>query len=144
MYLIDTNVISAMSPVTAVQNREIIDWMNSTKAPLYLSVVTASEVQAGISRARRIGATAKALKLETWWGNVQAVYDGRILPLDLEIATEVGRMADEMRAFDPTYEDAAIAATAKLHGLTVLTRNERHFTPLGVKVRNPFKSLPDD
>jgi len=50
---------------------------------------------------------------------------------------------DDPRAHPPGFEDVAIAATAKVHGLTVLTRSMRHFWPLGVQVFNPLEALPE-
>lgn len=74
---------------------------------------------------------------------MEGIYRDRILPFDLACAAEAGRLLDFARAFDPGYEDIAIAATAKVHGLTLLTANVRHFEPLGVPVINPFVTLPE-
>lgn len=66
----------------------------------------------------------------------------RILPIDLSVAVVAGEMLDAARSHAPGYSDIAIAATAKVHDMTVLTRNERYFVPLAVKVIDPFTHLP--
>lgn len=142
MYLLDTNVISAMSPAAMAENRDLIFWIEQTSFPLFLAAVTASEIEQGISRAERIGAVSKARKLRQWWDAIMLSYAERILPLDLSVAIVAGQMMDRFRGHSPGYVDVAIAATARVHELTVLTRNERHFVPLDVPVQNPFRQLP--
>ena len=68
----------------------------------------------------------------------------RILPLDLRAARQTGLLMDRARAagVTPGFEDLVIAATAAVHGLTVLTRKEKDFLPLGLAVHNPFAALP--
>lgn len=109
---------------------------------LYISAVTVAEIEAGIARAVRIGATTKAERLRHWLDAIEHFYAGRILPFDIEAARAAGAILDRARAHDPGFEDIAIAATAAAHGLTVLTANERHFAPLGVPSANPLKRLP--
>jgi len=109
---------------------------------LFLSAVTASELAVGIAKARRTGATRKAADLVAWWSTVEGRYGERILVYDLAVAKAAGEIFDLARAFAPTFPDVAIAATAQVHGLTVLTANELHFGPLGVPFLNPLKSLP--
>ncbi len=109
---------------------------------LYLSTVTVAEIEAGITRAIRIGASTKAERLRHWLDAVEYFYAGRILPFDIEAARAAGAILDRARAHDPGFEDIAIAATAAAHGLTILTANERHFAALGVPHANPLKRLP--
>jgi predicted nucleic acid-binding protein len=142
MFLLDTNVVSALAPHNVDRHPELIAWMRRNDRLLRLSVVTASEVEAGIGKAVRTGARAKSASLRKWWAGLVELYDDRILQVDLRIAEAAGQMLDEARAHDPGYEDILIAATAKVHGMTVLTRNERHFAPLGVDVVDPFVRLP--
>lgn len=142
MYLLDTNVVSALAPTGAGQADLVADWLRKFEPSLYLSVVTATEIQSGIDKAKRTGAVAKALRLETWWGKLEWAYGARILPLDLATAKLIGSLNDMARAHDPGFADMAIAATAQVHGLTVLTRNMRHFRPLGVSALDPFEQLP--
>lgn len=142
MFLLDTNVVSALAPHNVDRHPELVAWMRRNDRLLRLSVVTASEVEAGIAKAVRTGARAKSASLRKWWAGLVELYDDRILQVDLRIAEAAGQMLDEARAHDPGYEDIAIAATARVHGMTVLTRNERHFAPLGVDVVDPFVRLP--
>lgn len=142
MFLLDTNVVSALAPHNVDRHPELVAWMRRNDRLLRLSVVTASEVEAGIAKAARTGARAKSASLRKWWAGLVGFYDDRILQVDLRIAEAAGQMLDEARAHDPGYEDILIAATARVHGMTVLTRNERHFAPLGVDVVDPFVRLP--
>lgn len=109
---------------------------------LYLSAITIAEIEAGIARAVRIGASSKAPALRRWLAAVEHFYASRILAFGIEEPRQAGAILDQARAHDPGFEDIAIAATAAAHGLTVLTANERHFAPLGVPYANPLKELP--
>ena len=71
------------------------------------------------------------------------LYAQNLLPFDLKCAHAAGQILDHCRAHRPGFEDIAIAATARVHGLTVLTRNLRHFEPLGVRALDPFEALPE-
>jgi toxin FitB len=146
LYLLDTNVVSHIAPTRRKTNTdvELAEWIQARADDLWLSVITAAEIEDGIAKAARKGATKKAKGLTEWWGEVQHYYASRILPLDLETALETGRLMDRARAagIDPGFEDLAIAATGKLNNLVVLTRNVRDFRPLGVKFLDPFEALP--
>lgn len=141
MYLVDTSIISALAP-TRESKRALSTWFADARQSLFLSAITASEVRAGIAKSRRLGHDKKADRLTVWWDAIEHAYEARILPVDLPVAKIAGELIDLSRAFDVGYEDIAIAATAKLHGLCVLTANERHFEPLQVAWRNPLKTLP--
>ncbi|RUX32719.1 type II toxin-antitoxin system VapC family toxin [Mesorhizobium sp. M7A.F.Ca.US.011.01.1.1] len=142
MFLLDTNIISAMAPSKKADRHALATWLDQASNHLFLSVVTASEVAAGIAKAEREGVTTKANSLRGWWQAVQHLYGERVLPFDLRAAHAAGLILDRARAHRPGFEDIAIAATAEVHGLTILTDNERHFAPLGVPMLNPLKSLP--
>ncbi|MEP9347815.1 type II toxin-antitoxin system VapC family toxin [Xanthobacter sp. KR7-225] len=143
MFLLDTNIVSADAPAKRQVGTEAFgEWVRAHGEQLYISAVTVAEVEAGIARAHRIGATDKAERLRRWMDVVEHFYAGRILPFATEEAREAGTMIDRARAHDPGFEDIAIAATAAVRGFTVLTANERHFAPLGVPFVNPLKELP--
>lgn len=143
MYLLDTNIVSADAPAKRqVSPEAFAAWVREHGDQLYISTVTIAEIEAGIARADRIGATTKAERLRRWLAAVEHFYAGRILPFDVEAARHAGAILDRSRAHDPGFEDIAIAATAASRGLTVLTANERHFAPLGVPLANPMKQLP--
>lgn len=142
MFLVDTNVISALAPSKRADAKDLAMWLDQASPHLFLSVITAAEVAAGIAKAEREGASAKARSLGEWWQAVEHFYAEKVLPFDLRCAHLVGRLLDRARAHRPGFEDIAIAATAQAHGLTVLTRNLRHFVPLGVSALDPFQGLP--
>ncbi|MDR6759294.1 putative nucleic acid-binding protein [Mycoplana sp. BE70] len=142
MFLVDTNVISALAPSKRGGEGALIQWLDRASPYLFLSVVSAAEVAADIAKAQREGATTKARALRDWWSAIEYLYSDRLLPFDLKCANVAGDILDHARAHKPGFEDIAIAATARVHGLTVLTRNTRHFDPLGVPVIDPFDRLP--
>lgn len=143
MYLLDTNIVSADAPTKRhVGVEAFAAWVRANSNRLYLSAITIAEIEAGIARTVRIGATTKAQSLRRWLAAIEHFYAGRILPFGVEEARHAGLILDWARAHDPGFEDIAIAATAAAHGLTVLTANERHFEPLGVALANPLKQLP--
>ena len=142
MFLLDTNVISALAPSKRRAVPQIIAWLDEASPHLFLSVVSAAEVISGIAKTQREGATTKASRLKEWWHSLEHLYADKLLPFDLRCAHAAGLMLDGARAHQPGFEDIAIAATAQVHGFTVLTRNVRHFEPLGVRVADPFQKLP--
>lgn len=148
MYLLDTNVVSHIAPSKrkTKADENLAAWIRSHSDDLWLSVITAAEIEYGIAKAARTGATKKAADLAEWWGEIRHYYAGRILPVDLATAQETGRLLDVARAagIDPGFEDVAIAATGKLNDLIVLTGNVKDFGPLGAKFLNPFETLPSD
>ncbi|WP_018391524.1 type II toxin-antitoxin system VapC family toxin [Ancylobacter sp. FA202] len=142
MFLVDTNVISALAPSKRGAVPEIVAWLEEASPHLFMSVISAAEVGSGIAKAEREGATTKARVLEEWWQSLEYLYAEKLLPFDLRCARAAGLILDRARAYQPGFEDIAIAATAQVHGFTVLTRNVRHFGPLGVRVADPFQELP--
>ena len=144
MYLVDTNVISIGTPERAVMHAALSRWMDEQSERLRLSVITIAEIEEGIAKALRLGSTGKAATLSRWLEAVLHLYGNRILPLDTAVARAAGRLSDRARGIGqaPGFPDVAIAATAEVHGLVVLTRNTRHFASLGVSVHDPFVSLP--
>lgn len=115
--------------------------MERNSAGLYLPVITVAEVEDGIARSRRAGAHAKARRLADWLETVLHLYGSRILPIDIETARQIGVPADHARAggHDPGLADLAIAAIVRSY--VVLTRNVRHFLPLGAAVHDPLEEL---
>ena len=143
MFLVDTNVISALAPSKRENLELLIGWLDKASPRLFMSVISAAEIKAGIAKAERDGATKKARQLTEWWQSIEHLYSGRLLPFDLQCAHVAGGIIDAARAHQPGFEDIAIAATARVHDLVVLTRNLRHFEPLGVRAVDPFGTLTD-
>ena len=111
---------------------------------LFLSAVTVAEIADGIAKARREGTKRKAADLSAWLRIVLHLYGDRVLPFDSQTAEIAGALADlaRGRGHSPGFADIAIAATARRHDLTILSRNERHFAPMDVAVVDPFQKLP--
>lgn len=143
-YLVDTNVISAAAPTTTVRRSDLITWMDAHSGDLFLSAVTIAEIADGIAKAKREGAAQKAAHLSAWLRTVLHLYSDRVLPFDSVTAEIAGALSDLARGsgHSPGFADIAIAATARQHELTILSRNARHFVPMGVAVIDPFRDLP--
>jgi toxin FitB len=135
MYLLDTNVVSELRKPRP--HGGVVAWLESMDdAQLHLSAVTIGEIQAGIELTREQDMD-KAQAIETWLELVAGAYN--VLPMDATTFRAWARLMH--RKSDTLYEDAMIAATAKVHGLTVATRNVSDFSALGVEVVNPFTAL---
>ena len=143
LYLVDTNVISANSPNRKAHAR-VADWMDRHSDRLYLSAVTIAEIEDGIAKLRREGARQKAGNLAAWIETLLHLYRDRVLAFDVDVARVAGALSDKARGLGvaPGFADIAIAATASHHSLTLLTRNTRDFTPLGIGLLDPFEELP--
>jgi predicted nucleic acid-binding protein len=143
-YLVDTNVISAAAPTKAVTRPELIQWMDAHSTDLFLSAVTIAEIADGIAKARRESVERKAAALSGWLQTVLHLYGDRVLPFDAATAEIAGALSDlaRGRGHSPGFADVAIAATALHRGLTILSRNKRHFAPMDVNVVDPFQELP--
>jgi hypothetical protein len=118
--------------------------MDAHSAELWLSTVTVAEIEDGIAKAHRTSARRKASDLAEWLETLLHLYADRILAFDLDAARIAGALSDRARGRGraPGFADIIIAATARSHGLTILTRNARHFDPLGLPTLNPFDQLP--
>jgi toxin FitB len=143
VYLVDTNVISAAAPSRAA-SPALVEWMDTHSTSLFMSAVTVAEIEDGIAKLRREGARRKSADLTAWLDTVLHLYGDRVLAFDAATARVAGAMADRARGRGqaPGLADIIVAATAQRHGLTILSRNLRHFAPLGVAVVDPFVNLP--
>ena len=133
MFLLDTNVVSELRrPRPAAP---VLDWIRHQSAEhLFLSAVTVGEIQAGIELTREQDAT-RAEQIEAWLDQVLDAYE--VLVVDAPVFREWARLMH--RRSNTLMQDALIAAVAKVHRLTVATRNVRDFRPLGVSVIDPFE-----
>ena len=132
MYLLDTNVVSELRKLKP--HHGVVVWIQSTpEESLYISAVTVGEIQAGIEITRRQDAT-KAKEIEDWLDGVAQTHG--VLPADAAIFRRWVQLMH--RRPDHHLEDALIAATALVRGLTVVTRNVDDFEPFGVPLINPF------
>jgi len=113
-------------------------WLQSLElGQVFFSAVTFGEIQRGVEIARRQN-PAKANEIESWATQLERA--SQVLPMDSACFREYARLM--YGRSDMLAEDAMIAATARVHVLTVATRNERGFGHLGVSIVNPFKAKP--
>jgi predicted nucleic acid-binding protein len=143
-YLLDTSVLSILAPDRPALPPAFASWLRNQTDRLFLPAIAVAEVEAGICKLRRQGASARADRLSTWLDAVLAGYGNRILPLDTAAARTAGRLSDAVLAKgrSPGFADVAIAAIAVTHDLVVLTRNLRHFAALDVSHADPLDTLP--
>ena len=134
MYLLDTNVISELRKPKP--HGAVVAWIQSVPAyQVFMSAVTLGELQAGVELTRR-QAPSKAAEIERWIDSIAELY--QVLPMDAAAFREWARLMH--RRPGQMFQDAMIAATARVHGMTVVTRNERDFASFGVNLINPFSS----
>lgn len=137
MLLLDTNVVSELRKVRAGKaNPKVAAWAESVDASeLYLSVITLKELELGILQLERKDAGQGAL-LRSWMQfHVLPEFAERTLPLDTAVALRCAKL----HVPDPCPDrDAYIAATAIVHGMTVVTRNVADFESTGVSILNPW------
>ena len=134
MFLLDTDVLSALR--RRERNPELARWVGTQRTTdLYLSVVTVGEIERGIMRQQRRD-TGFARELAIWLDRLLDWYGERVLPVDTATARRWGRLSATL---GQNSADLLIAATALEHGLTVVTRNVRHFEPTGVAVVGTFE-----
>ena len=134
-HLLDTNVISELRKPRNLANNGVQDWVRSQAAEtLFLSVISVLELEIGIARMERRD-PQQGRELRSWLSErVLVAFGDRILPVDLAVAQRAA-----LHTPDPRPErDALIAATAKVHGLSIVTRNVKDFAPMGVDVVNPW------
>jgi predicted nucleic acid-binding protein len=131
MYLLDTSILSA--PLKPKPDMKVLGWLReASKSRPYLSVVTIHESRFGFELLQE---GRKRRDLEHWFeGEILPRFAGRILPITEAIADECGRLLAATRKASAEAElgDALIAATARVHGLTVATLNRDHFARLSV------------
>jgi toxin FitB len=137
MFLLDTNVVSELRKVASGKAaRGVAVWSEGTPAgSMFISAITVLELELGVLGIERRDAASGAV-LRAWLETrVLPAFEARVLPVDTAVA---GRCA-ALHVPDPRSErDALIAATALVHGMTVVTRNARDFEPMGGDVLNPW------
>jgi toxin FitB len=133
-YLIDTNVISEVRKGARCDTNVAAWYANVSGDQLYLSVLVTGEIRKGAEFARKTDAK-RAQVLEAWLAGLRRLFTDRILGVSDDIADEWGRL----NAIRPiAVIDGLLAATAKVHRLTFVTRNVSDVAGLGVQVLNPF------
>lgn len=137
MYLLDTNVISELRKARAGKaDRHVVAWAAPVAlTQLFVSVITIHELEMGVLLAERRDPRQGRL-LRAWLdGRVVPGFGARVLPVDVAVV----RRSARLHVPDPRpFRDALIAATALVHGMTVVTRNVQDFEPTGVPILNPW------
>ena len=134
-YLLDTNVVTELRKRDRA-NQFVTTWIRERKPrELFLSVLTLGELRRGAERvARRDPRSAAALR--AWLDRTRIRFRERIVNVDGTVADQWGRLG----IVDPLPDiDSLLAATALVHGMTVVTRNVRHIAPTGAPHFNPFE-----
>lgn len=136
-YLLDTCVVSYLRKNIPP---EVRDWFTSQDDEFFfLSVVTLAEIEDGISR---LSPSQKKQDLEDWfYGSLQARFQERILPIDVTVARTWGQLNAKLicHGFNVGVQDLYLAATAKVHGLALVTVNVNDFENMDVVVINPWR-----
>lgn len=142
MYLLDTNVVSELRKIRAGKaDRHVAAWADSVDAAdLYLSVITIQELEIGVLLAERRDPSQGAVFRAWLNGHVLPAFTGRILAVDSAVALRSAQL--HVPAPRPV-RDGLIAATALVHGMTVVTRNVADFDPTGAPVINPWNHPVD-
>src|SRR5690554_1127699 len=140
MYLLDTNVVSELRKVShGKADKNVIEWAESVDASdLFVSAITIMELELGVLSIERKDASQGAL-LRSWLErHVLPEFSGRALPVDTAVAQRCARLHVPDKRGE---RDALIAATALVHGMTVVTRNVNDFKLTGVPLVNPWDVL---
>lgn len=138
MYLLDTNVVSELRKAKSGKaSPQVVDWARSVApSSLYISAITVLEIELGILLIERKDA-GQGAQLRAWMNeHVLPSFADRILPVDTAVALRCARL----HVPDPGAErDMLIAATALVHGFTLVTRNVVDFKGLELQMLNPWE-----
>lgn len=141
-FLIDTNVVSELTKVPPHEGA--VRWLKSVPASqAWISVAVIAEIRTGIEHR---AVNRHGVDLEAWLvKSLLPQFEGRILDVDEQTAHHWGRFTHRLKVsgVKEPLMDALIAATAMVHGLVVVTRNVKHFEPLGVRVFDPYADEDD-
>lgn len=138
MYVLDTNVVSELRKVKAGKaDVNVAAWTATVDAAsLFISAITVMELEMGVLQIERRDAGQGAM-LRSWLDHhVMPEFSGRVLPIDSIVAQRCARLHVSDRRAE---RDALIAATALVHGMTVVTRNVADFIATGVTMCNPWE-----
>lgn len=139
MFLLDTNVVSEMRKIRAGKaDRGVDAWCRSVSGTsLYLSAIVVQELEIGVLQKERSD-PAQGAVLRAWLDDhVLPSFGDRILPVDTAVAR---RSAPHHVPDRHPYRDSFIAATALVHGMTIVTRNVADFEDTGVVLLNPWQA----
>jgi len=138
MFILDTNVVSELRKAKAgTADKNVIAWASSVPAgALFLSVITLLELETGVLLVERRD-PAQGAVLRSWLdSHVLPAFAGRVLAVDVAVAQRCAQLHVPDRRAD---RDALIAATALVHGMTVVTRNVGDFERTGASILDPWR-----
>lgn len=144
-FLLDTSVISMLSPARAAASARFLEWLEraDSEGRVFLSVITIHEIEKGIALLEHKKATAKAAAFKVWLAGLFAAYDDKIIPIDAQAAALAGKLEAKAisAGYGPGMADALIAGIGTARDLIILTLNTRHFLPFGVAVATPDEAM---
>jgi predicted nucleic acid-binding protein len=136
MFVLDTNVVSELRRLERADPKVAVWALSMPVTSFFLSVITVLELELGVLLMERKD-KAQGLVLRSWIDDqVMPRFDGRILPIDTAVAQRCARLHAPNRRAE---RDALIAATALVHGMTVVTRNSADFESTGARILNPWE-----
>ncbi|MER8862941.1 PIN domain-containing protein [Mesorhizobium sp. M0751] len=145
-YLIDTSILSAFAPGKPELAKDVSTWIvtQGEKQTLFVPVIAIVEIEKGIRKLDRAGATKRVESLTAWLKDIIEGFAGQILEVDTDIARRAGQMEEAASAQgrNPGLADILIGATAAIKELTVITANIRHFEALDVWCWNILQDPP--
>ncbi|TRX54476.1 type II toxin-antitoxin system VapC family toxin [Thalassomonas sp. M1454] len=137
MFLLDTNVISELRKAsTSKAEKNVVEWATQQSVgSMFISAISILEIEMGILQKERKD-PAQAAILRTWLNShVLKAFSDRILPIDTSVAIQCAKL----HVPNPKSErDAMIGATAKVHGMTLITRNVKDFKHMNLDIYNPW------
>jgi predicted nucleic acid-binding protein len=135
-WLIDTDVIS--QPAKKKGNPQVVAWLDANMEDCYTSTVVIAQLAYWV---RNVEGRQRSL-LQAWLSSLQESLEGRVLSFNSSIAHiwAEQKFLIKQKGYTMPVEDSYIAATARRHGLTIVTGNDKDFRHCGVKVLNPFKN----
>jgi len=140
MFVLDTNVVSELRKVRLGKaDMNVTAWAESVDAvDLFVSAITIMELELGVLSIERKD-TTQGVMLRAWLDqHVLPEFSGRTLPVDTAVAQRCARLHVPDKRGE---RDVLIAATALVHGMTLVTRNVADFKPTGVPLINPWEVL---
>ena len=139
MFLLDTNVVAELRKLQSRKaDADVVAWASKEKTTsFYISAISIMEIEIGVQRVERRDPARGAILREWMDSQVLAEFSDRILPIDAAVALRCAAL--HVPASAP-FKDSLIAATALVHGMTVVTRNVADFAPTGVRLLNPWDS----
>ena len=135
-YLVDTNVLSEAAK--ARPNPVVKEWLEKNRSSSYVATITVGEIRYGIEK---LSDEVRKEQLQKWLHKTLNALGGRVLGFPISVAHTWGQMRAKLakEGMSLPLADGQIAAVAKHHGLTVVTRNVKDFRLAGIRTLNPFE-----